>query len=166
MIAANPPINISDIIGFIIALIAFLYMSARPFIKKMKKSPEAQYEEADYPDVEEPVILPVVKPKAAPSKWDDSRFKFQTNIEKRTKPTAIEQRKFETQVSKRSLKEFEISFQEEISEEEAYSSKGKQEPSLAEHILKKNTLINNVMAAEILNKPRAWKGYDGRPYGL
>lgn len=167
--AASPTVNISDIIGFIIAFLAFIYMTLRPLLNRKSKQNEPFEDELDEDEEfyeQKPVVIKKAPPlPAQQKKWDNERFDFQTSIEKRHKPSAVEQRKLDSAVAKRKLKELEASFEEEMTEEQAYGVI-KEKPSQALSLIKKNTLRGSLLAAEILGEPRASRLYDGRPHGL
>jgi len=154
----NEPINISDLIGIIVAFLAFVFMSMRPFFAKKKPLEEEVEEEYE----EEFIPPPQKKAPTAPKKWEKDRFNFKTSIENRHKPSAVEQRKLESSIPDRALKELEDSFEEDITQDEAYAIKEKARPSYAEELLKKNSLRKSILVAEILNKPRGLRKYDGR----
>lgn len=164
----DQPFNISDFIGIIIAFLAFVYMSLRPLFQRLKNRNNNEPPQAPpYEDEEEEIAVKraAQKPKKAkPKKWESDRFKFETSIEKRQKPSAIEQRKLDSSVQDRKLKELEDSFEEDITEEEAYAYT-KDLPSKGKKALEKSTLRNALILSEIMGEPRGRRIYDGRPHG-
>lgn len=178
----NQPINLSDIIGFIIAFLAFVYMALRPLIdrrlgrkrpQEFEEGPEGDRQEAeeefDDDDFEdEPTVArsrqpPQEAPAMAPhKKREKDRFRFQSSIEKRRQVSAVEQRKLQSAIADRRLKELEASFEEELTEEEIYNAKDEHEPSRAALLLDGASLRRGVLIAEVLGKPRAFNQHDGR----
>lgn len=181
-IKGNQPINLSDIIGFIIAFLAFVYMALRPLIDRRlgrkrsqefeeghegeRQEAEEEFDDDDFED--EPAMARSGKPtQEAPvsqthKKREKDRFRFQSAIEKRRQVSAVEQRKLQSAVADRRLKELEASFEEELTEEEIYNAKDQHEPSRAALLLDGASLKRGVLLAEVLGKPRAFNQHDGR----
>ncbi|CRX39384.1 hypothetical protein [Estrella lausannensis] len=180
----NQPINLSDIIGLVVAFLAFVYMALRPFIeKRFGKGRQQEFEEVpedhaqteddewDEDDFEsEPAVARSTQPSretsfpSPPKKREKDRFRFQSTIEKRRQVSAVEQRKLQSTVADRRLKELEASFEEELTEEEIYNAKDVYEPSRAALLLNEASLRRGILLSEILGKPKALYHHDGRVY--
>lgn len=180
----NQPINLSDIIGFIIAFLAFVYMALRPLIDKKlgrgakrpfeeereAREPEEddEFEEEDFEE-ETPLAarersVGVPPPLFKSKKREKDRFRFQSSIEKRHQPSAVEKRSLKSEVAERQLKELEANFEEELTEEEIYNKKEGADPSRASLFINSASLRQGVLIAEILGKPRAFSKNDGTIY--